>query len=66
MKLDTITKPKFDPLVRVKEGKVLTVMFLPKDWEAIDRSMGRHMTSAEIHDLIMGIFSGKYSLVKHG
>jgi hypothetical protein len=64
MKLDDITKPPFDPAVRLKEAKMLTVLFTPYDWHRIEIEFGRHISATEIHDLVMAIFTGKYKVVE--
>lgn len=64
MRLSDIKKPEFDPMARVKDGRMLHVTLSPYQWQLIEVELGRHITASEISELITGIFSGKYQIVE--
>jgi len=64
MKIAEIKHPVFDPDARIKDGRVLSVHFTTVEWATIERSLERHVTRDEIHELIMGVFAGRYKVVK--
>ena len=64
MKITEHSKPPFDPDIRLREGRPMYVTLSFVEWAQIEKSLGKYITSTEIHDLIIGLFSNKYKLVK--
>jgi hypothetical protein len=64
MKLGEAALPKFDPEIRLREGRTMYVVFVPEDWYKMELSLGKHISTTEIRDLIMGVFCGTHKIVK--
>jgi hypothetical protein len=57
-------KAAFDPSARVKDAKALMIILSPEQWANIEHMLGRHVAREELQELLLGLFSGKYKLVK--
>lgn len=64
MKLSEAPTAKFDPTVRLRDGKILHVSFTPGQWMQMEKELGRHISGTEISELILGCFTGVYKIVK--
>ena len=64
MKFAEHVKPKFDPRIRITDSKNMHIVLTPFEWCGIESSLGRHVGPDEIKELILGLFSGTYKLVK--
>lgn len=55
---------KFDPADRLKDGKSMTIVLSAINWFQIEKALERRVSPTEIRELIMGVFCGKYKIVK--
>lgn len=63
VKLSSVTA-KFDPTDRIKDGKPMHVTFSSGDWAKMERTYGHRLAPADVYEIIMGIFDGRYKVIK--
>lgn len=64
MRFSEAPEAKFDPLVRLRDKKILHVSFTPDQWMIMETKLGRHISATEISELILGVFLGEFKIVK--